>query len=171
MARVKDANFIKECLELIKNSGILLILFFCVCISVLMPQHVYIKDVFCILSFVLCGFKMKTDRTVRWLVAFSISYALISMGKQTYGGVAEWISYIIAPFAFYQFGQYIVEKNKSESLLVTFFVLAILLLGLHAYLQTYQDFSLGSFINTRRRLDLGDDEATLTATLLGAIVS
>jgi len=168
---MKHSTFIRECVDLVRQSGILLIMFFFVCVSILMPQHGYFKDVFCACVLLFVGFRWKIDKTSGWLLVFSFTFAMMSYIKGTYGGTTELISYIIAPLAFYRFGLFVAERNRSEGIFVTFFIITILLLGINIYIQTYLDMRSGYIVSIERRLGTDGNEIMLTATLLGSIVS
>lgn len=159
-------SFLSEFFLLFKNSGILLFFFCFVCVSILMPWHVYAKDIFCLCVLFFCGLRWKQDKTLLWLLIFSVTFALMSFINHNASG-AEQIGYIVGPVAFYKFGEILVEKNKSEKLLSTFFVIMIVLLGADIYSQTFNNITSGVVVNTMRRMD----DNSLSATLMGAIVS
>lgn len=167
----KKVGLIGEFFALMRQSRLSLILFLGVAFTVLFRQHVYFKIVFCVVALLVCSGRWAKDTTIPWLIMFSITYALITFINHSYGGVAELIGYLIAPYSFYVFGKYMVEKNRSDSFLSTFFLLTILLLGIRVYWQSGIAIFGGEIISTDRHLLLGDEDSHLNATLLGTVLS
>lgn len=157
------------------KGNFLVMFFFLVCGTVMYINfHVYFKDLFCILVLFFCGTIRYRDKIARWLIMFSISYAIIVLIKTALGvydaSYSELASYLLGPLAFYVFGKFIVDQLKLDGYLDTFFLLTIIFLGSKVYYDLFIDLANGSWISTERIFHSNED-FYLAATITGTSVS
>lgn len=126
---------------------------------------------FCLFSIPICCNKTNFDKTVAYLLLFSISYPLIlcvNNGKLN----PHYLLYLIAPVTFYSWGQYLVTKINNQSGLINFLLLVLIFFAAQTYILTIEDVKDIGLININRSLlREGDDEEMINATLFGLNVS
>lgn len=126
---------------------------------------------FCLFSILICWEKTYFDKTSVYLLLFSISYPLVlcmNTGKLN----PHYLLYLIAPIAFYVWGQYIVTKINNQRGLLNFLLLVLIFFAAQTYIITIEDVKEIGLINPMRTmLREGDEEAKINATLFGLNVS
>ena len=159
---------------LFKGNWILQTVYFVVLFtSIWSNVSIYIIFVFCLLSLLILPIRKYVDKTVIFLVLFSIFYCL----PLIFFGVDSWFnfaSYLLCPVIFYMYGKYVVDKLKESKLIALFLAVSILLFSIVLYLSAIQDIAQNKFVNITRSfsiwgMDGGQD--SLSATLYGLVAS
>ena len=113
------------------------------------------------------------DKTAVLLLSFSIAYCLTLMCFD----VASWtnlISYLICPFLFYCFGQFVVDRVDNIDQLTIFWSISILLFSVILYMSAIQDIIQNGFVNITRSFSIwgaSTERSAISATLYGLIAS
>lgn len=126
---------------------------------------------FCMFSIPICWKKAYFDKTSFFLLLFSISYPLaLCMNKGVFN--SHYLLYLIAPMAFYTYGQYLVDLIGNQRGMLNFLLLVLIFFAVQTYIITIEDVKEIGLINPMREmLRKGDDEGMINATLFGLNVS
>lgn len=170
-----NSTFLAEVWKVFTKGNLLVVLFFAMCYTVMYIHfHIYIKDAFCILALLFCGYSTRKDKTSLWLLFFSITYSLVVFLKHNTGvynsSYTELGGYLLGPVAFYIFGKYIVDKLDDKNLIETFLLLTIISLGAKVYYDLINDLSQGYLISVGRTFSMNED-FYLGATIVGTSIS
>lgn len=131
----------------------------------------YYVLLFCLLSIPICWKKAYFDKTSVYLLLFSISYSLV-LCMNTSKLVPHYLLYLIAPVAYYVWGQYLVARINNHKGLLNLFLLILIFFAVQTYIITIEDVRETGLINPfREMMREGDEEALVSATLFGCNVS
>lgn len=131
----------------------------------------YYVLLFCLISIPICWKDAYFDKMSVYLLLFSVSYPFVLyMNKGELN--PHYLLYLIAPVAFYFWGQYIATKVNNQKGLLNFFLLVLIFFAAQTYILTIEDVKDIGLINIKRSLlREGDDEEMINATLFGLNVS
>lgn len=162
-------------MHLLFKGNIILQILYCMMLlsSIWTGVSIYITVIF---SFAILMFVPVTkyiDKTAVLLLSFSIAYCLTLMCFD----VASWtnlISYLICPFLFYCFGQFVVDRVDNIDQLTIFWSISILLFSVILYMSAIQDIIQNGFVNITRSFSIwgaSTERSAISATLYGLIAS
>lgn len=147
-------------------------IFFMVLLTSLWANNIYLIVLFSLLIYVYIPIKKYWDVQCGLLFVFSFIYSAMALMTNQYGSGFMLISYLIAPVAFYRFGQwllsYFTDEDARQKLLLC--IMATYLSPL--IIMTFIDISLVGIVNESRVMlsDMSDGES-LAATLYGLMAS
>lgn len=154
------------------RKGILLIAFFAVLLTSLLPINIYLMVAFSAMVWLMLPLKKWWNAGTIPLLLFSVFYTCMIV----LGGLVEskflLLSYLISPVAFYRWGRYLLyeyKEDKQRYRLMFFIVSAYLL---YVVIMTVVNVSMVGIVNHNRVLagiQCGDE--TLAATLYGLMMS
>ena len=126
--------------------------------------------IFSISVFFFASRNVRMDRMAVYLGLFSLSYAFISFVQASFE--PHQLVYLVAPVAFYYWGQHVMGLCKSEKNYFLFLLLFLLLFAVNTYYLTITDILEVGLINPYRgMLREGDSDVVMPATLFGLNVS
>ena len=152
--------------------NILIGAYFCVLITSLWPNNIYLLFLFSVLCWGILPIKKWWDAISIGLLFFSLFYAIMEWMNDEIGSGFIFLSHLVAPVAFYRFGRWVMTVFRDNTCRLRFLFISILCYMLPLFLLTLQDIILVGIINETRVMlgDLGDDN-TLAATLYGLMSS
>ena len=111
----------------------------------------YYVLLFCLLSIPICWKKAYFDKTSVYLLLFSISYSLV-LCMNTSKLVPHYLLYLIAPVAYYVWGQYLVARINNHKGLLNLFLLILIFFAVQTYIITIEDVRETGLINPFREM-------------------
>lgn len=149
---------------------VLLLAFFCVIITSLWSNNIYLLFGFSFLCWLFVPQKKWWDRIAVAILLFSLFYGLMVIINGRNSSYFVLLSYIISPVAFYRFGRLLMDIYKDDLSRQKFLMFSVLLYLLNIYILTLRDIAMVGFINETRIL-LGDIDSKVSATMYGAMLS
>lgn len=151
---------------------LLLILFFIVLLTSLWPNNIYLLVLFSLLTYLVLPLNKYWDGLAIVIFIFSILYSIMTVMSNQYGSGFVLLSYLVAPVAFYRFGEWMLSNFTKESTRQKLFLLIITCYLAWLFVLTIKDIALVGIVNVSRAL-LADinDNGTLAATLYGLMAS
>lgn len=149
---------------------VLLLTFFCVIITSLWSNNIYLLFGFSFLCWLFVPQKKWWDRIAVAILLFSFFYGLMVIINGRNSSYFVLLSYIISPVAFYRFGRLLMDIYKDDLSRQKFLMFSVLLYLLNIYILTLRDIAMVGFINETRML-LGDIDSKVSATMYGAMLS
>lgn len=152
---------------------IVLSLFFATMLTSLWPDNIYLLFAFSLSSL----FLLRTNNTKKGnsisLLLFSCLYSLNQYFTIGFGSGFVFLSILIAPFAFYKFGCWVMGWLHDDNQRLKFIFITLICYLSPALLLTIQDMMLVGLVNESRKLlmDIGKEDTTLAATLYGLMSS
>lgn len=144
----------------------LFVLLILVLITALLPVNIYVTVIFSVLVLLL-GFSSRyIDGTFAFLMLFSVFYSLIIFLNGEVVSVANTISYVISPVAFYTLGKLFTDKVDSKQKYIAMWTIIIACYIFPLGYKTLYSISEFGVVNIYRMLGGEGDEA-LAATLYG----
>lgn len=152
---------------------IVLSLFFATMLTSLWPNNIYLLFTFSLSSLLLLRTDTVKTGTSISLLLFSFLYCLNQYTTVGAGSGFVFLSILIAPFAFYKFGCWMMGWLHDDNQRLKFIFITLLCYLSPALLLTIQDMMLVGLVNESRRLlmDIGKEDTTLAATLYGLMSS
>mgnify|MGYP006914754868 CR=1 FL=1 len=150
---------------------IVLGLFFATMLTSLWPNNIYLLFSFSLSSLFLL--RLKVDRVSISLLLFSCFYCINQCLTIGFGSGFVFVSTLLAPFSFYNFGCWLMGWIKDDRQRLNFLFLTFLCYLLPALALAIQDMMIVGLINESRHLllDIGKEDTTLAATLYGLMSS
>lgn len=131
----------------------------------------YYVLLFGLFSIPICWKKAYFDKTSVYLLLFSISYPLV-LWMNTGKFNPHYLLYLIAPVAYYVWGQYLVTRINNHKGLLNLFLLILIFFAVQTYIITIEDMRETGLINPfRAMLREGDEDVLVNATQFGCNVS
>lgn len=152
---------------------IVLSLFFATMLTSVFSFSIYFVFAFSVASLVLLPIKKWWNGTSLLLVLFSTFYCFNQYINFGLSGGFRFMSVLIAPLAYYRFGQWVMQWLTEDRQRLNFLFISIFLCLLPMFLLTIQDIQLVGIVNRTRHLvlDVGKDDTSLAATLYGLMAS
>ena len=152
---------------------IVLSLFFATMLTSLWPNNIYLLFTFSLSSLLLLRTDTVKTGTSISLLLFSFLYCLNQYTTVGAGSGFVFLSILIAPFAFYKFGCWVMGWLHDDNQRLKFIFITLLCYLSPALLLTIQDMMLVGLVNESRHLlmDIGKEDTTLAATLYGLMSS
>ncbi len=141
----------------IKESGFLILFFFITLSLNHSFGYLTLIALFSIMCFFMITIKKRTiNKQEALIILFLITYALFSsLNNHTYKSSSV-ILYFIAPFFFYQFGEYVAHRYKSNNAFVLFWFIVVLLYSFDTFY-----FSIESIISSGQIIGTDINNRTL----------
>lgn len=151
---------------------LLMVLFLGVLLTSLWSNNIYLLVLFSLSTYLILPFKKYWDGTALALLFFSVFYSIMALMTKQSGSGFMLISFLIAPVAFYRFGNWIMSHFYTENIRQKLFLLIIICYLLSLFIMTFQDIALVGIVNDSRVLleDINDGDS-LAATLYGLMAS
>ena len=161
---------IKAIYKIFKSNGFLFGLLLMVMYTIMIPNHVYYKDIFSLIAlFALMG--KCHDKTAYRLLFFSVSYSIIVFVTNGYGSYFELLSYLIVPTSFYLLGKYFTRNcQDNEDIIMTFAIIAFFS-SIALWKNNILDAKVNGVVNITRTIIVEGNEYGMSATLQGLIAS
>lgn len=160
----------KDISTYIKNSGILILMFFVILYFNHSLGYVTYITLFLIACFALNTIRKRIKKQEILLILFLISYMLFSNLNGITYNLQTCILYFIAPFFFYQFGEYVAGKYKNEKQMTTFWIITILCYCLDIFIVGINNiYTTGQLIGTigMRHLEIESAGTTYSMSATG----
>lgn len=112
-----------------------------------------------------------SDRDSNLIIWFAITYAVIEYWTGFIREMPPLYYHAVMPVFFYLFGRYLAIKCRTEANIISSLLCVILAIGIVVYYITFTEVSRGNLISAERMFNVYSGEESLSATMIGVLVS